>query len=445
MTDPCMHLVEGLPTLREIASYIGTVDKETASSLLARADAERHVLIQPRSGVGTQDGMIGLLEVIDRVGNADLLTLTIDSYTRLGRFDTAHRLLAERPEELNGYPLVAHGYRAVRAINEAFSKPLQVRHGSPDGRHLFAVSLAGGIQSFEGGGISYNLPYCKGTLLTDSLNAWQEIDRTCGTMEKFGISIDREFFGTLSAVLMPPSISIAIVLLEAVLASRQGCRCLSLAYPQSGCVVQDVAALRAIRSLADDYLPQEASCYPVLHQFMGVFPQNPQKADALILLGGLTARLGRATKTINKTVQEAVGIPDADVNAAGVCMTRLAFEDHFASFGLDESKVAEETYWIKRETRELLDPILGEAKLIPAIVAAFRAGRLDIPFPSNPEAQGKVMPVRDRELAVRYARVGRLPFSSAVIRRHASLSNAVIDPGRPLYKAVLDGIMHFAS
>lgn len=39
--------------------------------------------------------------------------------------------------------------------------PVQVRHGTPDARLLTEIAYAGGFTSYEGGGISYNLPYCK--------------------------------------------------------------------------------------------------------------------------------------------------------------------------------------------------------------------------------------------------------------------------------------------
>ena len=39
--------------------------------------------------------------------------------------------------------------------------PIQIRHGTPDARLLAEITFAGGFTSYEGGGVSYNLPYCK--------------------------------------------------------------------------------------------------------------------------------------------------------------------------------------------------------------------------------------------------------------------------------------------
>jgi methylaspartate mutase epsilon subunit len=444
MSFACLEAAPGLPPVEDIIGYLSQLCRPSMASCLAKADRTGEVLIQPRSGVGSQQKMIALLDVLNRPNTADCLTLTIDSYTRLLKFATAHRLLLEAPEQLNGYPLVAHGYRAVREITERYNRPIQVRHGSPDGRRLFAESVAGGIQSYEGGGISYNLPYCRDVPIEHSLRAWQEIDQACGALEKSGFPIDREFFGPLSAVLMPPSVSLAIVFLEAILAAREGCRCLSLAYPQSGNIIQDVAALQTIRVLAKRYLGDTANVYPVLHEFMGVFPQDVERAQTLIFFGGLTARLGRATKIISKTSQEAIGIPDAEVNAEGIRRTRLAYEEYLSFVTVPPALVEEEAYWIQRETCELVDPVLSEPDLITAIVRAFHDGRLDIPFPSNREAHGRVVPVRDNEIAIRFADTGNLPFSQEVKAHHKAKCGQLIS-GRPLFKCVRDSIMYFAE
>ncbi|MGO4759927.1 methylaspartate mutase, partial [Streptomyces sp. 2MCAF27] len=183
-------------------------------------------MVQPRCGVGAHPRMLELLRGLRRACPG-VLSVTIDSYTRLGRFATARRRLATAPAELNGYPLVAHGWQRGRELTEAVDVPLEVRHGSPDARVLFAVAVASGISSFEGGGVTYNLPYSKDVPLEVSLRAWQRVDAACGGLAKEGVIVDRELFGTLTAVLMPPSICLAITLLEAVAAAREGVQCLS--------------------------------------------------------------------------------------------------------------------------------------------------------------------------------------------------------------------------
>ena len=62
---------------------------------------------------------------------------------------------------LNGFPAVNHGVSGCRESRGSVNVPVQVRHGTPDARLLTEIAYAGGFTSYEGGGISYNLPYCK--------------------------------------------------------------------------------------------------------------------------------------------------------------------------------------------------------------------------------------------------------------------------------------------
>lgn len=418
--DPAVRAT--LPGLPEILSHLRGRAKQCAVDVLRRAHATGTLAIQPRCGVGGHDAMQLLLRGLEDGAHPDILSVTIDAHTRLGRFDVAAETLRRNPENLNGYPLVSHGWQRGRELDASVRAPLEIRHGSPDARDLFAVAIASGITSFEGGGIGYNLPYSKDVPLDRSLSAWRQVDEACGALAAEGVIVDRELFGTLTAVLVPPSVSLACTLLEAIAAARAGVRCLSVAYPQQGEIAQDVAALRAIRGLAQRYLPHGVEVYPVLHQFMGVFPRTRPRADALILYGALVARLGGATKVITKTHQEAYGVPDVAANVAGLRTARLAtseflgFVDRFVDN--DAERINEEQAWIEQEVAELVDPVLAEPELLPAIRDAFARGTLDIPFSASIHAHSQVIPQRDGRGAIRYLSPGRLPFSAATLARH---------------------------
>lgn len=409
---------EALPPLDESLAYIRELGKPTAAGTLRTARARRRVALQPRCGVGSHAQMFTLLQDLERHAAPDVLSVTIDSHTRLKRFDNAKAALDRNPAELNGYPLVTHGWRKGRALNEAVAAPLEIRHGSPDARLLFRTAVAAGITSFEGGGISYNLPYSKNVPISESLAAWQEVDRLCGDLAERGLVIDRELFGTLTAVLVPPSISLAVSVLEAVAAAREGVRCISIAYPQGGHCEQDVAALRAIGHLAARYLPHGVEVHPVLHEFMGVFPPDRGNAEDLILYGALVARLGGATKLITKTYQEALGIPDTRANIDGLLLAARANSPLLDCLTLDEERIAVELEWILREVAELVDPVLRGAGLHRQIAGAFHAGRLDIPFSASRYAHSEVIPRRAPDGAIRYFAMGSLPFSEEIRRRN---------------------------
>ncbi|WP_043660634.1 methylaspartate mutase [Nocardia thailandica] len=419
-----VSLAGDLPSLDETAAYIRDLSKPSAYEILAAAKRDGRLALQPRCGVGDHEQMRSLLHDLANQAKPDVLSLTIDSHTRLQRFDSALRCLNTNPETLNGYPLVTHGWRRGRELNESVLAPLEVRHGSPDARVLFDVAVASGITSFEGGGISYNLPYSKAVPLPLSLQAWREVDRVCGRLVERGIIVDRELFGTLTAVLVPPSISLAVSMIEALLAAAEGVKCISVAYPQGGNLEQDVAALKAIPLLAERYLPDDVSVFPVLHEFMGAFPRSRLGAESLILYGAFVARLGGATKLITKTYQEAAGIPDTDANAAGIRLARLAGSPLFGFMGHDAGRCDQELDWILTEVGELLAPLLDADDLYGAVVDAFAEGTLDIPFSASRHARSAVIPRRDRAGAIRYFDAGGLHLSTRSQDRNRSLLDA---------------------
>ncbi|GAA0491247.1 methylaspartate mutase [Streptomyces olivaceiscleroticus] len=410
-----------LPQLAESVDYIRSLGKPTAAEVLDRAKNTGRVAIQPRCGVGGHEDMKNLLSSLEREAAPDVLTVTIDSHTRLKRFEQAWRSLNLNPADLNGYPLVTHGWERGRELNEAVVAPIEVRHGSPDARALFEVAVASGITSFEGGGISYNLPYSKAVPLKESLAAWRTVDRQCGELASLGVDIDRELFGTLTAVLVPPSISLAISILEAVSAAQEGVRCISVSYPQGGHLVQDIAALRAIPRLAERYLPKTVRVHAVLHEFMGVFPRKRANAEDLILYGALVARLGGASKLITKTHQEAYGIPDRQANIDGLRLADRANSALLDFVTIEEGRVEEELACILAEVGEIVEPVLESPHLAPAIVEAFACGKLDIPFSASRYARSAIIPKRDREGAIRYLSAGDLPLSRRSLQRNREL------------------------
>ncbi len=169
-------------------------------------------------------------------GSADLLPTTIDSYTRQNRYREAQNGIDESIRTsrsmLNGFPAVNHGVRGCRMVIEALNTPLQIRHGTPDARLLTEICYAGGFTSYEGGGISYNIPYAKNVSLEKTIRDWQYVDRLTGLYEEAGISINREPYGPLTGTLVPPCISHAVAILESLLAAEQGVRNLTVGYGQ---------------------------------------------------------------------------------------------------------------------------------------------------------------------------------------------------------------------
>ncbi len=409
-------------------------------------DADR-VLVQPRGGVPLLEDQKALLRHLEDAGEADLLPTTIDSYTRDNAYEeAAEGLAASREGEedaLNGFPAVNHGVEACRDLVTAVDTPVEVRHGTPDPRLLAAVTLAGGFQSFEGGPITYNLPYTSKYDLEQTIAYWQYVDRLCAAYTERGVPINREPFGPLTGTLVPPSIAIAVCILEGLLAATQGVRSVTLGYGQVGNLVQDVAALRAMRSLGEEYLPDSVTVTTVFHQWMGGFPRDEARAYGVISLGSTTAAVAEPDKVITKSPQEARGVPTPEANAAGLRATRQSIE-MLRDQDVELGGVERERDLIARSVRALLDHVeeVGDGDVARGTVRAFESGALDVPFPPSDAAAGDVLPARDDDGRVRLLKFGNLALPDDVQRTHrARLDERARTEGRdPSFRMVADDV-----
>ena len=381
-------------------------------------------LIQPRAGVPLIEEHIRLLRHLETEGGADLLPTTIDAYTRLNRYEDAQHGIEESEASgkamLNGFPAVNHGVAGCRRVTSAVNSPVQVRHGTPDARLLAEITLAGGFTSFEGGGISYNIPYAKNVSMEHTLLTWQYVDRLTGYYEERGISINREPFGPLTGTLVPPCVSNAVAIIEALVAAEQGVRNITVGYGQCGNLVQDVAAIHALREQVKEYLERfgytDCNVSTVLHQWMGGFPQDEARAFAVICWGSAAAALAKATKVIVKTPHEAMGVPTMEANAAGLRATSQLIHMLADQKMVDDSVLREEVEQIKREVRCILEKTLelGDGDIAVGTVRAFQAGVIDVPFAPSRMNAGKIMPARDHFGAVRMLDCGNLPFTKDI-------------------------------
>ena len=412
-----------------VAYHKAMPESRNFSKKLVDAKRAGKTLIQPRAGVPVIEEHIKLMQYLEKYGEADLLPSTIDSYTRQNRYEEAENGIAASIKEgralMNGFPAVNHGVMNCRRVVESVALPLQVRHGTPDARLLAEITLAGGFTSYEGGGISYNLPYCKNVPMERTIRDWQYVDRLTGLYEEMGVSINREPFGPLTGTLVPPCISHAAAVIEALLAAEQGVKNITVGYGQCGNLLQDIAAIRTLQELTDEYLKkygyEGVEVTTVLHQWMGGFPADEAKAFGVISSGALTAGLAKATKVIVKTPHEAVGIPTMEANAEGLRCTKqvvnMVSDQTFASNQLDD-----EMEIIRQETRCIVDKCfeLGNGDIAVGICRGVESGALDVPFAPCRANKGLMLPCRDNDGAVRILNMGNLPFSQDLKDFHAA-------------------------
>ena len=420
-TGKDVHLEEA------VAYHKAMPEHRIFSKKLLQAKQEKRTLVQPRAGVPVVERHIELLQHLQDHGEADLLPTTIDSYTRQNRYQEAENGINESLRldraMLNGFPAVNHGVQKCRQVIESVNVPVQVRHGTPDARLLAEIAYAGGFTSYEGGGISYNLPYCKNIPMERTIRDWQYVDRLTGLYEEMGVSINREPYGPLTGTLVPPCISHAVAIIEALVAAEQGVKNVTVGYGQLGNLVQDVAAIRTLEELTDEYLQkygyEDVAVTTVLHQWMGGFPADEAKAFGVISSGSLIAALSKATKVIVKTPHEAVGIPTMEANAQGLRCTKQVV-NMLADQTFTDSRLEEEKEIIRRETRAIVDKCfeLGNGDIAVGVCRGVEAGVLDVPFAPCRFNAGLMLPCRDNDGAVRILNPGNLPFDKDLLDFH---------------------------
>ena len=416
--------------LEEAVAYHKSMpENRIFSKKLIAAKKSGRTLIQPRAGVPVVERHIELLQHLEKFGEADLLPTTIDSYTRQNRYKEAENGINESLRldraMLNGFPAVNHGVAKCRQVIESVNVPVQVRHGTPDARLLTEIAYAGGFTSYEGGGISYNLPYAKNVPMEKTIRDWQYVDRLTGMYEEAGVSINREPYGPLTGTLVPPCISHAAAIIEALLAAEQGVKNITVGYGQCGNLVQDVAAIRSLEKLTEEYLTKygysDVVVTTVLHQWMGGFPADEAKAFGVISMGSAIAGLAKATKVIVKTPHEAVGIPTMEANAAGLRCTKQVV-NMLADQDFRGNAITAEEEIIAEETRAIVDKCfeLGMGDIAVGVCRGVESGALDVPFAPCRANAGLMLPARDNNGAVRILNFGNLPFSKELKDFHTA-------------------------
>ena len=438
--------------LEEAIAYHKAMDKSRSfAKKLSDAKKEGRTLVQPRAGVPVVEEHIKLLQYLEKYGEADLLPSTIDSYTRQNRYEEGENGIAESIRlgraMMNGFPAVNHGVAKCRQVIESVQVPVQVRHGTPDARLLTEITYAGGFTSYEGGGISYNLPYCKNVPMERTIRDWQYVDRLTGIYEEMGVTINREPYGPLTGTLVPPCVSHAVAIIEALLAAEQGVKSVTVGYGQCGNLRQDVAAIRTLEELTEEYLHKygydDVEVTTVLHQWMGGFPADEAKAFGVISTGSLIAALSKATKVIVKTPHEAIGIPTMEANAEGLRCTKQVV-NMLSDQILSSDKVEQEKEIIRQETRAIVDKCfeLGNGDIAVGTCRAVDAGVLDIPFAPCRYNKGLMLPCRDNDGAIRILNPGNLPFNKDLLDFHASKieERAKAEGRKPSFQMVIDDV-----
>jgi methylaspartate mutase epsilon subunit len=413
-----------------------------ARSLIGGKQAGR-TLVEPRAGVATKEGCISLLRHLEDAGS-DVSPLTIDSLTRNRMWTEAQSALdASTPtvSKLNGYPVVSHGVAATRDLVMSLNRPVHCRANSTDLRLVAEVAFAGGMSGFVSGPMYSTMEYSKNYPLAQSIRNWQYIYRLMGKYEELGLPLvnDAPGFAQSGSYSVPALMHVGVVI-EALIMAAQGAKHIQ-AYQMDQCsLAQDVAAILALRELTEEYLARfgyhDVHVYVASNMWNGVFPEDKSRASGVIALNAAAARLGKANLIYVKSMEEGIGVPTAEGNAASIRLTKTVLDLlDYQMFGVASDEVDFERHLNLIEARAILDAVinLGEGDPVPGVIRAFEAGILDIPFSPHVAAKGAVLCAKDARGAVRFLDAGGLPIPEEARRMERDrLAEREAALGRPI-------------
>ena len=392
------------------------------------AEASNRCLTQPRGGFGTLELQIELMTELDKVGLADIVPTTTDSYTRNEQWDKAQSGIEESRKAgrsmLNGFPMVNYGPVETAKLIDAIDKPGIVLSGTSFPRLTAEIGYASGFSGYLGSGLAYTVSYTKETSLEEGIRNYQYLDRLAALYFEHGVELHRRQPGFLTGTNIPPSIAIITCIIDALLAANQGVRHYGLELGQTLHLVQDAAAIRMCRVLVQEYLQRFgfSDVYtPVtsLH-WMGAWPHDEAQSASLIVYGGTLAAVGGANSITTKSTHEPFGIPTPRANAEGLRMTRMAI---YLARNLRLDSMPEfhaECDLIRREVVPVMDRILelGDGDVALGTINAAAAGVLDIPWSPNRHVKSRIMPARDADGYLRIVDPGDMPFARDVLEVH---------------------------
>tara|TARA_B100000508_G_scaffold60333_1_gene47221 strand:- start:258575 stop:259855 length:1281 start_codon:yes stop_codon:yes gene_type:complete len=385
------------------------------------------IIVQPRSGVADLEDMRSLLTAFRDDSSAAFVagTITIDAKTRQGLIEDATEAL-RRGEALNGFPLLSHRLADVCSLaaeqGERFT--IQIRHGTPDPRHLYSRVIGGGFSATEGGPVSYALPYGR-VPLRDTLRYWREALRClANAAERRGIEVHHETFGgCMMGQACPPDLLIALSVLECAYFFQLGIPSVSASLALGTCDEQDEGALLALNDICEERF-FERDWHIVAYHFMGQFPKTEAGSYALIENGSRIAARGGAHRLIVKTKAEAHGIPTLadnlealDRSAAAAASAAEEATERPAAVGVWRNMIRSNAERLIAATLSL-DPDVGRA-----LGKAFEQGLLDVPFCTHQDNRNQSLSVLDESTgAIRWATTGSMPIEADAPASQGSLT-----------------------
>ncbi|GLZ29353.1 methylaspartate mutase [Lentzea sp. NBRC 105346] len=377
------------------------------------------LVVQPRMGFGDPQRMLHGLLATKHAAAHTAGTITLDSYTRVGDFAAVLEAI-DNDVELNGYPIASIDPFVTLSMLDTVGHPrfpVQVRHGSALPTAVFDAMVGLGLDATEGGPASYCLPYSR-VPLSRAVQEWAACCERFAELSEFGFEPHLESFGgCMLGQLCPPSLLVAITVLEGLFFRQHGVRSVSLSLTQQTHAGQDLEALAALHALAAEKL-SDIDWHVVLYAYMGVYPRSPRGALSLLADATSLAVRGGAARLIVKTVAESYRIPTIAENVEAL---------EFAAVRARQTTVGEppEDTGVLAEARTFVDAVLElHSDVGKAIVRAFASGYLDVPYCLHADNTGRSRSYLDNTGRLRWSSVGAMPIRADGTAGPAAVSSS---------------------
>ena len=349
------------------------------SNLINKSNQSVH--FQPRMGIKESQIMANSLARI-KAKKGMIGTLTLDSFTRQYDHDSVQKAM-ESNGDLNGFPIMFYEPDHIKELISSLQDDsfcIQVRHGIAQPFDMVSHMIKCGLVITEGGPISYCLPYSR-LPLHKSIRSWQDTTRLLaknnGHLETFS--------GCMMGQLSPPSLLIALNIIEGLFFKENGLKDVSFSYSQSYNFSQDVAAVEALKHLIKKYL-RSLESHIVIYTFMGAYPETDQGHHDILTDSFCLAHVTGCKRLIYKTRHEAYKIPTVQENLDqfdDLMQKKYSSDKNILPFDSQEYET------ILQDAENIIQSVLNlSSNLNTCIEQAFEKGILDIPYCLHPQNKG---------------------------------------------------------
>ena len=254
---PTGKQIESADSIEEAIAYHKTQPAMKFASLRnMKAEEDGRIQIVPQVGHALVE------QTVDHIKHSeDLLPdrwyVLTDTYTRKSEYakaqDAVERSRSKGFSYLNGYPLVAHGVAGARAVNEATSAAIGTDNNDEDARLPWEFALAGGWTWGTIKSIEELIQHSRDYPVDKNIHNQQYIDRLAAYFTANGVPILRRASANLPGW-DSLGFKVTVSLLETLLSAAQGVKWIDLSLGIGMNLIQDVAAIQVLRSLAREFL-----------------------------------------------------------------------------------------------------------------------------------------------------------------------------------------------